>query len=168
MVVIFDLDQTLINTDIAFPARRQRRWSEVYQLIPQMTKYPYIDDILQLLKTKGIKVALVSSSPKEYCKRVLNHFNLNIEIIVGYHDTANHKPHPDPYLKAIELLKKENEDVYAIGDDVNDVLAAKNAEIKSFGCTWGSYNRKGLKAANPDLLFGSPQDLLMFLQKKLD
>ena len=168
MTILFDLDQTLVNTNVALDLRKKRQWATVYRLIPQMTIYPHIYEIIQLVNDKGIKFALVSASPKKYCQMVLSHFDLKFEIIVGYHDTVKHKPHPDPYLKAIELLQEKNGNIYAIGDDVIDVLAAKNAGIKSIGCSWGAYNCKGLKAANPDLLFGSPQDLLMFLQKKLD
>lgn len=163
MIIIFDLDQTLVNTDIAFSLRKQGKWNAVYQLIPQMNKYPCIDEIYQFLLAKGIKMALVSSSPKSYCSKVLSHFGLNFEVIVAYHDTSLHKPNPHPYIKAIELLQVPKENVYAIGDDVNDIIAAKKAEIKSIGCGWGSYNIQNLKDSKPVYYFSKPEELLQFL-----
>jgi HAD superfamily hydrolase (TIGR01509 family) len=164
-MIIFDLDQTLINTDIAYNLRKQGKWGEVYSLIPQMTKYPCIDEIYQRLIDKGIKMALVSSSPKTYCTRVLNHFGLSFDVIVAYHDTSNHKPHPQPYLKAMEVMNFNNGIVYALGDDSNDVLAAKNAGIKSIGCGWGTYNKAALKGADPHLYFDNPCDLFNYFKK---
>jgi len=165
MVLIFDLDQTLVNTHIAYNQRKIRDWGAVYNLIPQMSKYPYVDEIMQHILSRGIKCALVSSSPKTYCTRVINHFTLKFDTIVGYHDTTNRKPFPDPYLKAIELLQVNSTDIYAVGDDAIDINAAKKAGIKSIGCAWGSYDPVSLKDSKPDYYFQESIELLNFVKK---
>ena len=37
--LIFDLDMTLVDSSIAETARKNRRWGDVYNLIPQFTLY---------------------------------------------------------------------------------------------------------------------------------
>ena len=50
MGVIFDLDQTLIDSSIAVEERRKRNWEKVYSLIPNFKVFEGVNDIIQLLK----------------------------------------------------------------------------------------------------------------------
>lgn len=47
-----------------------------------------------------------------------------------------------------------------VGDMVEDVLAAKEAGIKSIAVTWGFNERDELEAAKPDFIVDSPAELL--------
>lgn len=78
-------------------------------------------------------VGIVTSNAKEHVLDVLRRFGLenSFDVIVGNREASTPKPSPKPLLKALELLNYKNkEKVVYIGDAINDVIAAKNAEIK--------------------------------------
>jgi len=53
--------------------------------------------------------------------------------MVSYHDTALHKPHPEPFIEASHRLKIVEKDCWAVGDHPNDIVAAKRAGMFSVG-----------------------------------
>ena len=71
--VILDLDQTLVDSSHVASLRRSRKWPEVYQVIPSILPYDGINEILSDLTGEGIRLAIVTSSPRPYCERVIKH-----------------------------------------------------------------------------------------------
>ena len=153
MGVIFDLDQTIINSEIAEVYRNNGNWARVYSLISEMKIYSDMIQIIESLKRKKINVVIVTSSPRPYCEAVVKHWEIPIEknMIVAYRDTLAHKPSPEPYYKAMTLMNSAT-NIVAIGDDSKDIIAAKRAGIISIGCTWGSKNINSLRESNPDYI----------------
>src|SRR5437763_1202703 len=100
--VLFDLDQTLINSSVAEPLRRQGKWAEVYKLISGFNRYDGIGELLAMLLEREVAIAIVTSSPRSYCAKVIEQHQFLVEKTVCYHDTNLHKPHPAPILKGIE------------------------------------------------------------------
>lgn len=49
---------------------------------------------------------------------------------VAYEDTENHKPHPEPLLRAAELLGVRADECVYVGDVENDAVAARAAGMK--------------------------------------
>ena len=168
MILIFDLDQTLVDSNIALEDRTKRNWGKVYNLIPKMTVFPYINEIIFYLNQKMVQTALVSSSPKDYCNRVLSQFNWNFDVVVGYHDTQSHKPNPDPYLKALDSFQIKDHLIYTIGDDVKDIEASKRAGLLSIGCSWGTVSDVDLRRSNPNYFFSEPKQLFDFLKSQIE
>lgn len=162
MAVIFDLDQTLIDTKSLKPFRDNRQWKLIRQNSNNIFLYPYISQMLTTLAENKIPVAIVTNSPRFYVDILLNHFTLPITYIVAYHDTKKHKPNPEPMLKALSILNSNPSDTLAIGDSVNDILAAKHANIISCAALWDSDDPILLRSANPDYEFKNPQDFLSF------
>ena len=72
--------------------------------------------------------------------------------MVCYHDTALHKPHPEPFIEASHRLKIVEKDCWAVGDHPNDIIAAKRAGMFSVGALWGSLCKEALKSEKPDLI----------------
>ena len=150
--VLIDLDLTLVDSQIAEPVRRSRKWTTVYGLIPQFTRYVGVSELLTELRENGIDVCVVTSSPQSYCLKVLKHFKWSHARTVCYHDTKRHKPDPEPLLRGLELLGIQPQDAIAIGDDPKDTAAAKSAGIFSVGALWGALDREALIASQPDAL----------------
>lgn len=69
--IIFDLDQTLVDSLCIEHLRRSRQWTIVYQKIPTILAYDGINEILSITRDRGIKLAIVSSSPSRYVQRVV-------------------------------------------------------------------------------------------------
>lgn len=92
--VILDLDLTLIASAQAEPLRRDRAWPQVYRLIPQLAPYEGIGELLEALRAAGIKIAVVTSSPRPYCERILGHWSWTADATVCYTTPsgASHTP----------------------------------------------------------------------------
>ncbi len=139
MGIIFDLDQTIIDSRIAYETRKNRDWKKAYSLIPEMTPYADVVNLIKILPSQGVEVAIVTSSPRPYCEKILKYLGITQAITVCYHDTKNHKPDPDPYQLAISKMKnKDLKSIIAIGDEEIDIKAAQRANIFNILTYWGN------------------------------
>lgn len=80
-------------------------------------------------KEQGLKIALASSSSREWVDGFLEQFNLKsyFSVIKTREDVEKVKPDPSLYLKALEDLGVEPFEAVAIEDSANGVLAAISA-----------------------------------------
>ena len=76
---------------------------------------------LNTVKSKGIKTALVSSTSLYSLGLVdeIYHISGMFDLVITEVDTALHKPHPDPYLKALEKLPSDILDLEYIFSDAS-------------------------------------------------
>lgn len=161
MGVIFDLDQTLVDSNIAVEERRKRNWEKVYSLIPNFKVFDGVNDIIKLLKENNIPICIVTSSPRSYCKRVVEHFGWCDIELVCYHDTKNKKPHKEPIEKGIEKLGVNKDSIISIGDDIKDVIASNKAGVTSIAVTWGLNDNYKFKDA--DYIFNNVNELMEYI-----
>ncbi len=92
--------------------------------------YPGVVELLEDLKTKGKRLALVTSSHKEVLGEVVSSELLNFFDVVLTGDSTNRrKPHPEPYLKALSFLKAPKEDAVVVENSPAGVHSAKNAGL---------------------------------------
>ncbi|MEL4505816.1 HAD-IA family hydrolase [Luteococcus sp. H138] len=69
---------------------------------------PGAHDLLTEMRGQGVRLALVSSTPRYIIEAILANLpELGFEVIVGGDEVANNKPAPDGYQKAAELLGVE-------------------------------------------------------------
>ena len=161
--VLFDLDQTLIDSSSLEYLRNERKWQEIYGRISSLKPYPGISEILDILKRLDCRVGIVTSAPTPYCSRILTCFGWKVDAKVCYHDTSRHKPHPDPLLKGLELLRINACDCISIGDSSDDIIASKAAQIFSIAALWGSRDPQSTINVQPDHICLTTQDLRSYL-----
>lgn len=167
MGVIFDLDQTIIDSSIAYEERKNRNWQAVYGLIPQMKPYYAVIELIHRLLEYGVEVAIVTSSPRPYCERILDFLKISGVITVCYHDTEQHKPDPEPLKEAISKMKnQEGKPIIAIGDEEKDIIAANKAGILSVLAYWGNYNSYLYNKERPTVFCRDEESLLRFFNAK--
>lgn len=113
--------------------------------------FPHAYQVLEELRKRGIKVGIVTSKRSKMAKYGLEINNLFqfVDIIVGSDHVENHKPNPEPLIKALEMLDLKPNEVIYVGDHENDILAAKAANITSVGVSY-SYRLEQIKKTNPD------------------
>lgn len=162
--VIFDLDMTLVNSGVAEEARKRRAWGEVYALIPQFRLYDGIPSVMEYIRRNGIRVCIVSSSPHAYIQRVVEHFKLPVDHIVGYHDAPEIKPSPAPMIEAIRLLGCNPYEVVTFGDRAIDITASRRAGIKAVACTWGTSESALLLSSGHNGLISRPEEMINFFR----
>jgi HAD superfamily hydrolase (TIGR01549 family) len=159
MGLILDLDLTLVDSSCADAKRRAKQWPEVYPLIKTFPIYDGIADFLKFVKHAEIPTCIVTSSPQPYCTRVLDFLGVKFPTVC-YHDTKNHKPHPEPIRKALKDLGVSAGDAMSVGDDPKDVLASKAAGVHAVAATWGCVARNDLLRAGPDTVCDSVEELM--------
>jgi HAD superfamily hydrolase (TIGR01662 family) len=136
--IIFDLDQTLVDTRPVEQFRDERNWNKAIRNLPRTSVYPGIPEIIGKLISIDVKCGIVTSSPRKYAESVVSHHDLRIPVLVAYQDTHKHKPHPQPIIRAMELLDIDPQDVIAVGDNESDVLAANAAGVRAVLSGWSS------------------------------
>jgi pyrophosphatase PpaX len=120
------------------------------------TTTPGVEESLDRLGSAGIKVAVVTSKRRVSVEMALEIFpglrNV-VDRFVTLEDTAHHKPHPEPLLRALKLLGSiPKERAAYVGDSPFDVEAAKAAGLTSVAVSWGAFSEDALRAAEPDHL----------------
>lgn len=134
--LIFDLDQTLVDSSIALEARRRRDWSTVYSIIPQFKVYDGVKDALSIARSKGLKIAIVSSAPRSYVVKVLSYHNIPYDVIVGYHDASAPKPSGEPVLQALRQMSLNPYEVISFGDKACDMTSSRSVGVDFVACLW--------------------------------
>lgn len=163
--VVFDLDQTMIDSSAAASLRTAREWAKVYPMIPRLPAYPGIAEILKWLDDSEIPVGIATSSPEPYCKKVVSHHRWNIAATSCYHCTAQRKPHPAPIQKVAERLGVDPAHVVSIGDDPRDIQASFAAGSLAVAACWGCAKDVDLAAENPHHVCETVQELDALLRR---
>lgn len=95
---------------------------------------PGAQELLRLLRKKGVKTALVTMSLRHMAKQVVDAIPFNaFDVIVAGDDVVHGKPHPEPYLKAASLLGVKPEECVAFEDSISGILSAEAAGTKAVG-----------------------------------
>lgn len=159
--IIFDLDMTLVNSNSLSQMRKDKKWPDVYKNIVNLKKDKYIDEYIKELQKNEIKIAVVTHSPESYCQKILNFMNWDIKYSVCYHEfKPNLKPHPKSYELALSKINLKKDEVISIGDSKNDIIASKNAGIKSIGAAWWINDDSELQSAKPEIILYDTSELL--------
>lgn len=140
-----------------------RKWLQyMRELLPSVELYPGICDILKQLKSKKIKVSVVTSNTGTELEQVFSKFGLHewMDFIVCADDTLSHKPEPDPLLKLLELSGNDPSEVLYVGDTVYDSHCAKGANVDFGLVLWG---RNPEKMVDSKYVFKNPKEILMFI-----
>ena len=143
---------------------------------PALRLFPGMGQVLTRLRAQGVALALVTSrfrSREEAGLRWGAEMELEklrikalFGVVVGNEDTAEHKPHRAPFLKALERMGQQPQDALAVGDSPLDIAAARGAGIRTAAALWGALSRDALLDARPDLLLEKPVDVTRLFSQK--
>ena len=92
-------------------------------------------ELLESIKSLGLKTAVASSSSYDLIFAVLDKLNIRhyFDKIISGEDMENGKPAPDIFLAAAKALESRPEQCVVIEDSGNGVLAARRAHMKVIG-----------------------------------
>lgn len=126
------------------------------------TVYPGILEVLETLKGRGVKLAVLSNKGDAFVKDLTQHFfgDKFFDIVRGHSELFPLKPDPTSLLNIIDSFGFVRSEVLYIGDSNVDIETAKNAEVFSVGAVWGFRGEEELKSASADALAYYPNDLL--------
>lgn len=140
--VLFDLDDTLVRTTYLAQFREQSDKKGLEENIHKSTLFPPVKQIIDEIKKRDIRLALVTNSPRWYTDRILEFHGINeFEVIISYDDVhaGGIKPSPKGINMALEQLgiTNPNRCIY-IGDQASDFNAAYYAYVKPVAPSWAT------------------------------
>lgn len=123
--------------------------------------YDGIRDLLVALRAAGIRTAVVSSKPKEFLDRLVEHFDLTdcFDAVVGPamdNHNSNKTVLVNTALKEMMLLPST---AAMIGDRHFDMEGAKAAGVTAIGVLYGYGEEEELKASGADVICPGVTDL---------
>ena len=80
--------------------------------------------------------------------------------VVAADDVERPKPHPQPVLRALELLGSDAASAVFIGDSTHDMESGRAAGVRTGAALWGPFSREALAVHGPTWWFERPGDLV--------
>lgn len=135
-----------------------RAW---YQAHPcDLTRpYPGVPMLLEVLRQRGCKVAIVTNKPHGAAKALAQRFFPGV-LTIGEEAGIPRKPAPDMVQRALDALHASLEGAVYVGDSEVDIRTARNAGLPSIGVAWGFRGREALLAAGADVIAERAEELL--------
>lgn len=124
--------------------------------------YNGIIEMLSNLKSKGIKIAVVSNkfdlAVKELCKKYFEGF---IDFAAGENEAQGikKKPAPDTVISVLTEFNFAPEDAVYVGDSDVDIMTAKNSKMPCISVTWGFRDEKFLLENGATILINAPSEI---------
>jgi len=130
--------------------------------------YNGIKKMLNDLHLLGLKIAIGTNKPylhvNNIIMKIFNKEQSVIDFIVCPNKYVKGKPSPEIFSKCAKMWGLSPEEVVVIGDTVFDLIAAKEAGMKSIAVAWGYGNSKILKTYKPEYFAKRPNHITLFIQ----
>ncbi len=149
----------------SFRAEYDRRYeSEPMRLV---TAYPGMQDLLSRLKSKGVKLGVLSNKPDNMTREIVSRLYGDLPGAVhGQLPNVPVKPDPAAVLALAKELGVYPGEVLYIGDSGVDMDTAKNAGMDSCGVLWGFRTREELLEHGAKYLAGTAGDIEILIDKR--
>lgn len=132
-----------------------KRYLEIYAAVPAEpdSVYPGVIETLTILRTAGHRLALCTNKPEAISRALLPDLGLGglFEVVVGGDTLPQRKPDPAPLLHALAQLGLPASGACMVGDNANDVNAARAAGMPVVAVSYG-YPRMPPVALGADAL----------------
>lgn len=127
-------------------------------LLDNAVLYDGIKEALEHLKSKGIKLAVVTNKPHQSAVLMVESlFGKNyFDFIIGAVEDKPKKPDPYSANLALEYLGCKGSEAIFFGDSDVDVHTAKNIGAEAVACSWGFRSFESLFAAGPSVIIDNP------------
>ena len=139
------------DDEVALLLARYRRYQNEHH--DRLTRcYDDVPDVIAALADRGHQMAVVTSKASPIAHQSLAFVGLDhfFPVVVGYDDTARHKPDPEPVRVALSQLGVSPDDAVFVGDSPHDILAGNGADVMTIAALWGPFDRETLADARPD------------------
>ncbi|XP_047322286.1 haloacid dehalogenase-like hydrolase domain-containing protein Sgpp isoform X2 [Impatiens glandulifera] len=105
-----------------------------------------LDKVKKWVEDRGLRRAAVTNAPRENAEMMISVLGLEdfFEVVIIGNECEHAKPHPDPYLKALEMLNVSKDHTFIFEDSAAGITAGVAAGMPVIG-----------------LLTGNPEELLL-------
>lgn len=140
----------------------------------QLTAVSGLYKLKKWIEDRGLKRAAVTNAPRPNAELMISSLGLSdfFQAVVIGGECEHAKPHPEPYLKGLDLLKASKEHTIIFEDSVSGIKAGVAAGVATIGITTRNPEHQ-LMEAKPTFLIKSYDDpklwaALEALEKKDD
>lgn len=124
--------RTLTDAELEQATRLHR---ETFASFGRMPLYPGAEDLLRDLHRRGLRLAVVTGNWKAIALAPFGGLASLLDAVVSAEDVARTKPDPQPYLKALELLRVPPGQAVVVENAPLGVQAAKAAGLRVIAVT---------------------------------
>lgn len=161
---------------IPFILRSARK--AMYERFQELEAFAEVPEVIRKLDQAGYCCGCLTSNSEKLVKRFFDNENIPMRFVAGgsslfgkarlLRKTINAKENflnmQLPDISAREVFgmnsKVQPIDAFYIGDEIRDIVAAKEAGLKSIAVAWGYNHPDVLKKENPDHLINEPGELM--------
>ena len=126
----------------------------------QTKVFPGIRKLLVTMRRKGIKLAVFTGASRRTAQITLRKSELADFFLrlVSADDVNQPKPDPEGLQIVMNAMGADPDKTVYVGDHPDDIIASRNARIKTAAALWGSKRSRDLQALHPDFIFKAPSD----------
>jgi len=167
--VIFDLDDTLLDSSALRQAREARDWGAVLGRLDEVHEFdtaegePRVTELPSIVRDTGLSVGVLTHSPRPYAIELLRAHGITAEAIVTGSDGYPPKPDPTGLKAVLAELAVDAADALLVGDDSVDFEAAAAAGASSAGVAWSADPQPNWRHSWPDVAASRPSRLVEML-----
>jgi HAD superfamily hydrolase (TIGR01549 family) len=167
--VIFDLDDTLLDSRALRSVRDGRDWQAVMSRLHEVKEFDVghdptrVTDLPQAARDRELSVGLLTHSPRGYAEALLKAHGMRVDAMVTGSDGYATKPDPGGLLAVISELGLMPASTVYVGDAAADFGAAAAAGARSIGVAWERRSPAEWVHSWPDVAISRPRRLLEFM-----
>jgi len=128
----------------------------------ELAMFVGMEELLVELRGQGRRLGIVTAKRQSTAELALDGLGIGryFEVLVTTESTARGKPHPEPILRALELLGGEPAAAAFVGDSPFDMGAGSAAGVFTVGVSWGGiHGQDRLLEAGADVIVHSVREL---------
>lgn len=152
------------NQEFTIKSKIATEFKNLYETAVHHNTKPYKDilKLLEELKKRDYKIAVLSNKPDKFTKAYVDNFfsSFNLQEVHGQKEDIPKKPDPSAAIKIANSFNIDCEEIYFVGDTMVDMQTANNAKMKAIGVLWGFRDEKELKEHKAKYIVKKPLDIL--------
>ncbi len=123
-------------------------------------------ELLETLKAKNIKLAIISNKPDDFVKSIADKMKLTkyFDYISGGLPDIPKKPDPYAFNVIMQKFSLVPSECLYTGDSNVDIYTGKNAGIKTLGASWGFRGKQELIDADAEVIIDSLLEVLRYVK----
>lgn len=123
--------------------------------------YPGIEELLEVISSKGVAVAVASNKYESAVRRLISNFfpDVSFVAVCGNIEGMPVKPDPSIVFRVLGEYPTPKADVLYVGDSAVDIETARRACVESAGVSWGFRPVRELTSAYADHIVSNVAEL---------
>ncbi len=155
------------DEDLKFYEKAYAKYQIIFkeECLFNVTVYPGMMEALQEMKSRGMKLAVLSNKPHERTLDVVySLFGRELfDTVLGHRQEIAKKPSPQGVQEILDGWEMDAKDILYVGDTATDMITGNAAGATTVGVLWGFRDRAELEKHRAQKIIERPEELLELL-----